>query len=466
MKLRRPPPGAPVLSKAIRCGVCLMLCLNLRALAQVVVDHWTTDNGLPLNSIGAMCQTPEGYLWLATPDGLARFDGIRFTTFDKSNTPGIDGNRYCCMYCPAGGGFWAASETSGVTRYDHGEFHSYNMRDGLPSATIKSITGDSNGNLWVLALGSVSRWDPASRRFVQLDHTAYRYDSELGTQGQGFSIIDGSQLRLFVRGKSAIYNLPDRIASNTTDRAGIDLNGRISVASGRRVSHLVDGQWSDALISAGDAPAFLSDYRDSQARTWQIENGWNVEGEVGHSILLPGNVPARMPIRRLLEDREGDIWIATDGLGLYRLRRSVIEVKSKEQGLPDRNIYPILQARDGTIWFGTWSGGLSRLRDRKFTNYSTREGLPSDRVYSLGEDLEGNLWVANSAGLYRMKNNRFEKVNTALTESSDQTVRAIYADPQGAMWFGTNQGLLYFDRGIWKKLTTADGLGGQHAAGC
>jgi signal transduction histidine kinase/ligand-binding sensor domain-containing protein len=461
MKLRRPPPGAPVLSKAIRLGVCLLLCWNLRALAQVVVDHWTTDNGLPLNSIGAMCQTPEGYLWLATPDGLARFDGIRFTTFDKSNTPGIDGNRYCCMYCPKDGGFWAASETSGVTRYDHGEFHSYNMRDGLPSATIKGLTGDSNGNVWVLALGSVSRWDPAARRFVQLDRAAYRYDSDLGTEGQGFSIIEGSRLRLFVRGKPASYKLPDRMTPNTTARAGIDLNERIWLASGRRVSHLVDGQWSDALISAGPEPTFLSDYRDSQARAWRIENGWNVEGEFGQSILLPGNVPARIPFRTLLEDREGNLWIATDGLGLYRLRRSVIEVKSKEQGLPDRNIYPILQARDGTIWIGTWSGGLSRLRDGKFTNYSTREGLPSDRVYSLGEDLKGNLWVANSAGLYCMKNNRFEKVNTALTEASDQTVRAIYADPEGAMWFGTNQGLLRFDRGIWKKLTTADGLGGN-----
>jgi hypothetical protein len=108
---------------------------------------------------------------------------------------------------------------------------------------------------------------------VQLDRAAYRYDLDLGTEGQGFSIIEGRQLRLFVRGKTASYKLPDRMTPNTTARAGIDLNERIWLASGRRVSHLVDGQWSDALISAGHAPTFLSDYRDSQARTWRIENG-------------------------------------------------------------------------------------------------------------------------------------------------------------------------------------------------
>jgi ligand-binding sensor domain-containing protein len=145
------------LSRAIRCGICLLLCLNLPALAQVVVDHWTTDDGLPLNSIGAMCQTPEGYLWLATLDRLVRFDGIPLHHSRQEQHAGDRRESLLLHVLPSGRRLLAASETSGFTRYDHDEFHSYNMRDGLPSATIKGITGDSDGNVWVLAMGSVSR---------------------------------------------------------------------------------------------------------------------------------------------------------------------------------------------------------------------------------------------------------------------------------------------------------------------
>src|SRR6266849_1389532 len=72
----------------------LFFCLTFPASAQVAIDLWSADNGLPQNIVRAICQTPDGYLWLATFDGLVRFDGVRFTTFDRSNTPGIKGNRF------------------------------------------------------------------------------------------------------------------------------------------------------------------------------------------------------------------------------------------------------------------------------------------------------------------------------------------------------------------------------------
>ena len=97
------------------CLCCLLALLRPRsaAFAQYHIDSWTTDNGLPQNIIRDVCQAPDGYLWLATLDGLVRFDGVRFTVFNRSNTPGILGNRYDSLYCTRGGEFWAGTETSG-----------------------------------------------------------------------------------------------------------------------------------------------------------------------------------------------------------------------------------------------------------------------------------------------------------------------------------------------------------------
>src|SRR5262250_2987897 len=86
---------------------CLLIGLSPTSVAfsQYHIDSWTTDNGLPQNVIRDVCQTPDGYLWLATMDGLVRFDGVRFTVFSRSNTPGILGNRFTSLYCTRNGEF-------------------------------------------------------------------------------------------------------------------------------------------------------------------------------------------------------------------------------------------------------------------------------------------------------------------------------------------------------------------------
>ena len=91
-------------------------------MAQYRFDHWTADNGLPQNSVYGIVQTQDGYLWLATFDGLARFDGARFTIFNKSNSPGIVNNRFTSLFETASGDLWAGTEESGAGRFRVGRF--------------------------------------------------------------------------------------------------------------------------------------------------------------------------------------------------------------------------------------------------------------------------------------------------------------------------------------------------------
>jgi len=100
--------------------ILLLGCSAARA--RYRFDHWTTDNGLPQNSVYGIVQTQDDYLWLATVDGLARFDGVRFTVFNKSNSPGIVNNRFISLFKTAGGDLWAGTEESGAVRFHGGRF--------------------------------------------------------------------------------------------------------------------------------------------------------------------------------------------------------------------------------------------------------------------------------------------------------------------------------------------------------
>jgi len=150
-------------------GLLAVLCPASAAQAQYRFDSWTADNGLPQNSIHAIHQARDGYLWLATSDGLARFDGVRFTVFKRSNSPGIGGNRFTCLYEDHQGDLWIGTENGGVTRQRRGAFTTYTTEHGLPHNAIRGITGDKSGNLWVLSGDLLIQWHEASGRFLPAD---------------------------------------------------------------------------------------------------------------------------------------------------------------------------------------------------------------------------------------------------------------------------------------------------------
>jgi signal transduction histidine kinase/streptogramin lyase len=424
------------------------------ALAQIGVDVWTADNGLPQNIIRAICQTPEGYLWLATYDGLVRFDGVRFTTHNRSNTPGINGNRFGSLFCTADGDFWAGTEGSGITRYHQGRFTTFTTQDGLPSDNVSAVSADYQGTIWVLAPVTLTRWDAAGRRFVPQAGEGSTYSDALSPNGlTGFWRIDDSTLNLFSFGRRLRYSLPPSWPHAKGFAVGEDLNHHVWLASGTgRLAQLVDGHW---LMTSS-----TTTYRDSHGNVWHGEITWKAgSGMLRYLYLPPGVQPDRIAYNTFFEDREGNIWLSTDGQGLYRLRTNqTIRVFSKEEGLPDRNVYPICSGRDGSVWIGTWSGGLCRFRQGKFTTYTTANGLASNRIHAIFEDRDGVLWVAAENGLRRLRNGRFEAIDAQLTPPPETTIRAIHQDPDGVIWLGTGEGLFRLEDGKRSVLTKRDGL--------
>jgi hypothetical protein len=158
-ELRWQPLRSVVVVLAIIVGASATL------LAQYRATQWTAENGLPQNSVRGIVQAPDGYIWVATLNGVAKFDGIRFKVFDKSNTPGISSSRFTAMVSGAGGDLWLASEDNNVVRYHEGRFTTLGERAGILPRSVGGITTDHRGGVWVDSGGRVLHWNASAQRF-------------------------------------------------------------------------------------------------------------------------------------------------------------------------------------------------------------------------------------------------------------------------------------------------------------
>ena len=455
--------------------ICRVLCLiwglqfSVDALAagrvQYHIDSWTTENGLPQNVIRDICQSPDGYLWLATMDGLVRFDGVRFTVFNRSNMAGIAGNRFTSLLCLANGDIWAGTETSGLTQYHQGAFKTYTTLDGLPSDDIYDVIGDDDGRVWALARYAIVSWNPATSRLQRLtgEDAEYRY---FGDKAHCFWGTDGDHVLLFKKGKFYRYLLPSEWPRGSLKIFGDDISGEMFVTNDAEEFAELNNEGrfapvfgSDKQVAKPEANFRQSRFRDRQGELWNVDTRYDKSGSLVQSLIVPtSGQPEAIEFNSLFEDQEGSIWLATDGHGLYRLRRQTISVLSVDEGLPDRNVYPILQDHAGSIWIGTWSGGLARYNAGKIATYTKAQGLSSNRINAIYEDRSGVLWVScNAGGVYRMVNGRFEAVSSELLQERGET-RVIFQDQEGTLWFGTGGGLIRHKADRWSVITTKDGL--------
>src|SRR5215469_9051078 len=254
-------------------GLVILLCSASAAMIQYHIDVWTTENGLPQNVIRDVCQTPDGYLWLATHDGLARFDGVRFVTFNHSTTPGIEGNRFTSLYCTVKGEFWAGTETNGVTRYSQGKFTTYTARRGLPANEIPAVIGDDGGHIWALSRTSIVQWNGTGFQLLKLPAEESECNYSPTFVRSGFWCLRGNTLHLFVRGQFFHYPLPP---GPTPAWAVQDLSGAIWLKDwSGRFAQLSDGQWSTVRAHKEQASSsnwadLASTYRDSRGNLWEI----------------------------------------------------------------------------------------------------------------------------------------------------------------------------------------------------
>ncbi len=447
--------GAVFVSIGRAVTVIAMLCLGGAGTtaAQYRFDHWTADNGLPQNSVRGIVQTRDGYLWFTTFDGLVRFDGVRFTVFNKSNSPGLPSNRFINLFEDRQGDLWATMETGELVRRHQGRFTTYNQAQGLPAEPYLMLTDDGQGNLVVLH--EKFRIDE-QRKVTVRELRAYRWSGDGFRPAEELSsnfsappaLAEESNTPTFNRVVEGDYwfSTPQRLIRLLKD-GGIQVYSEQNGLPGTRPA-LIRGKGQPSQVVSHDKAGRL----------------WLTDLKSGQSHLLSQQPPEGLDVFSGYADDEGNFWFATHSSGLVRARRQAVTPYGKAQGLNFSEIYPLLEGRDGSLWIGAYGEGVFRFKDGQFTQYSAskNEGPGSFNLFvsSLYEDRAGQLWVN---GMWRLAEGRFVggPWRSALLQQRLGDAWTMCEDREGAYWLGTESGVVRYLNGVLTRYTTKDGLAGN-----
>jgi signal transduction histidine kinase/ligand-binding sensor domain-containing protein len=480
------------------------------------LDQWTTDEGLPQNSVNALAQAPEGFLWIGTFGGLARFDGTTFRLIERSDSLGRHIDRILSLAIAPDSALWIGTEEDGLLRYHHGVFELFTRADGLPDNSVLALHVDRTGALWIgterggIARRVAGRFERlAAAGGVAIDAVVSFVEAPDGTlrANAGDRVIrmvpgdslagtwedDGrfrpSQLLLVDRAGAPWYRFPEGIAPELAARAG----RRVPVAS---TSALVEdpgggywvGTYNDGLLFFHSAdstglrqyplPNGRQEYRVRAALVDRENNVWFGTNANG-LVRVKRNVFATYTMAHgltndvataVLADRAGKIWSASNcwGVSVLDLDRHAIRVhKPRKPGdrTGDPCVFALTEAAPGTMWLGTYGGGLTRIREGREEWLGHQAiGLRDSVVLSLFTDRSGTVWVGTqSGGLAALSpGGRVARTYTTADGLAHDNVRAIYQTRDGALWIGTLEGLSRLQEGRFRNFTSADGLAASH----
>jgi signal transduction histidine kinase/ligand-binding sensor domain-containing protein len=454
--------------------VLLVAECPLVARAQYFFDSWTTDNGLPQNSVNSILQTHDGFLWLATGDGLVRYDGARFTIFNRANTPGMNANRCDQLLETRDGTLWILTDL-GLTSYRDRTFHSYTIQDGLPEKIGNEFESSDDG-LILAARDGLYLWRVGQRTLlfnatVHPDAISFAYQDRAGAIW--FAASNGVLNRL-ENGTVVSYQtttvLPRRQQNDRVTAALEDSQGRFWFGTTAGLARLDGEKITRYLVQGLPAQAAIVQIFEDQRKSFWIstetgelyrmtllgENGlWQDSAHAEIIAYHPGS-QAYNRVQKIYGDREGTIWLGTTFDGLKRINKQLVRIFSKQDGLSVDNVYPIYQDREGAVWIGSWEGRLNRYANGKFTYYGD-----VTLATAIDEDREGGLWVGKNSGLVRYMGREAVIKDDIIGIDHPYEVTAIYQDVDETMWFGTSEGLIKYRQSVRTHYTTADGLAGD-----
>jgi signal transduction histidine kinase/ligand-binding sensor domain-containing protein len=434
------------------------------AVTQYHRDSWTVDDGLPHNSVSALAQTANGYIWIATELGLARFDGLKFTTFDKSNTPELKTSALDALLADKHGNLWIGTLGGGLTVNRNGRFQTYTTTDGLLSDVVISLFESSRGAIWVgTDGGGVSRLD-AETKFTNFTTEQGLSDNAVFAiaEDREGSVWIGTHngLNRFRQGRFEVFHAAAGLPSDYIRSLYCDQEGTLWIGTSSGLAQYKGGRFQTPPQADVVGPSIVMAIRqDSHGSLWAGAVGTGLHrlqnGRIS-TLSTQDGLPSN-EVFSLLTDRDGDLWIGSAGGGLTRLSSGAFVTFGTRQGFSQDSATTTFEDSYGNLWAGSRTGGLNLIRNGRITVLSTRNGLLDDRIYALGEDAVGGIWIGTRRGIDRWKDGRISRIFPR-TGPAAEVALAMYRDQRGAMWVGTRSGLAKFERGRFATITTREGL--------
>jgi len=436
---RAHPNPVPTVSSPARALFCLLSFLVASTTFALVPNtplsgysrqSWVMENGLPQNTVQALAQTADGFLWIGTEVGLVRFDGNSFLMLDQTSKPlAIPGNDVQCLLATPDGFLWIGT-TDGLARLQNGSITIFTTANGLPSNSIRSIHAATNGGVIVSTQAGdvgIKANQVGPLMYDKLDGTAASYELKIADEIHA----------AIKRGTAEIWH---NSARQQTFTVGRDLPGsRIQTA-----------------------------FSDRSGSLWIGTNNGLVRYASGKLDRFPLTDPlATASILSVLEDHEGNLWVGTESSGLHILRDERFRTFGSRDGLSSDSTTTVVEDAAETLWIGTSGYGLNAVTRSaagfaKAKTYTVRDGLTSDIILSLATAPDGDIWAGTPDGLNRLRQGTISTFTTA-DGLPDDFIRSLHVDSDNSLWIGTRRGLAHLtftgDNPHINTYTQSTGLG-------
>jgi signal transduction histidine kinase/ligand-binding sensor domain-containing protein len=409
-----------------------------KSLTQYTRAVWTQANGLPEDDIGAITQTTDGYLWVGTRDGLARFDGYDFTSFTK-NSGALPSDGVGALAAGHGGTLWIGTN-NGLVRYAAGRFTTFTKKDGLPDNVIGSLYEDRDSVLWIVAGVHLCRFE--NGHFI-----SYPTDALLPAL-TARSIVGDTQ-GIWVAGIDGLIKRTDKSFAPVLKIPGVSEGGFVTLAKDRKGNSWIGGLGITFLSARGRVQKFgaregltasvraLLEDRDGNLWAGTTRGLSRFEGGRFISQTVDSEASGGV-VRCLFEDREGDLWVGMTN-GLYRFRDDEVTNYGRTERLPSDEPIAVHQDQEGRVWVGYRGDGVSTVGGAHPLHYTVRDGLLSNQIFGIRENPESELWILTFGGVNVLRNGR--PANFLLPHPNIRYYLDILEDRHGQIWLGTSDGV-------------------------
>ncbi|SEI70454.1 diguanylate cyclase (GGDEF) domain-containing protein [Allopseudospirillum japonicum] len=376
-------------------------------------ETWSTRDGLPHNSINSMAQTPEGYLWFATWEGAARYNGHAFRIYTRGQETHLPDSGLRALVTDDEGRLWVAGSRGGMSSWYQDQWHPYPQAAGM----INHLLWADEGDLWFAIEGMGVYQRPAASLHTNAQDQAVLKDLS------AYYLVQDQAGDLWAATDEGLYQI------DPVNRQSQAMSLRLGLPPGRVFTLQLLKTKNQLLIG-------------HEQGLWQLDL---------HTLALKLVHPqlAQEAVTALMLDSHQHLWLGTLNHGLYRLGSpdwQVLEKLDASAGLPNNRILSLLEDQEGSIWIGT-NGGLFRLRAAPFVSWTPRHGLAGYYVRTLlSHPQDQSVWIGSSTGLNRYSAQGALTTLALATESHQQTplsVLSLAVSPQQYLWVGTyTQGLL------------------------
>jgi ligand-binding sensor domain-containing protein/signal transduction histidine kinase len=386
---------------------------------------WHQADGLPSDSVTAVVQTLDGFLWVGTAAGLVWFDGVKFAgvKLESMVTNGVV--RVTALCEDSDGHLWIGTQQDGLFELAQGKLWHYAKEQGLLDNNVTSLAADNQGQVWIGCKSGLNLW--AGQRF------------------KSFTRSDG---------------LPDDFVTGLN----VARSGIVWITTRSGMSRFIDGHitpYEFQTESQGRSPEYLGTYEDRRGNLWAFGDTYLINLAEGKRFnYFRSSESASVRIWSLCEGRDGRIWIGTSGRGLFCFEDNRFQPVILGKDRWPYDVRAICEDHDGNLWLGTSGGGLAQLSPQSVHILRAGEGLPNSPPTALALDANGRIYVGlQRGGLFMGDSGRFDRLGGNDGLEMQNFVSSVCVGHDDIVWVGTlGDGLYGLRNGRGVHFTTANGL--------